>query len=98
MKRVLRGAIAMMVCAVGLFAHHSYGLFYHTDQQVTLKGTVSTVLFDMDKPHVMLTIETVGSGTWQAEWTSPKTLTTYGVKPDSIKVGDVLEIEASPAI
>jgi hypothetical protein len=98
MKRLLLTGIVMLACAVGLLAHHSYGMYYHTDQQVTLKGKVAKIDFDMKKPHVMLTIDTAQSGQWQAEWTRPQTLTMYGVMPDTVKTGDVLEIEGSPAI
>jgi hypothetical protein len=78
-----------------LWAHHSYGTFYATDHRVTLKGQVTKVAFS--NPHVMLTIETKDSGTWQAEWTNIDALTRQGVRADTVQAGDVLEIEASPA-
>ena len=95
MKRALWLVFAVFGCSAGLWAHHSYGMFYFTDQHVTLKGTVSKITF-VD-PHAMLTIETKNSGTWQAEWTKPATLVQYGVQADTVKVGDVLEIQGSPS-
>ena len=96
MKRSLRVGVALLGCAAALLAHHGYVLFYHIDQHLTLKGQVTKVIFE--EPHVRLTLATKGSGTWDAEWTKPTTLAVDGVKPDTVKVGDVLEIEASPAI
>jgi hypothetical protein len=96
MKRLLGTGIAMMVCAAGLLAHHSYGTFYYTDRHVTLKGTVAKIAFDLDKPHVMLTIQTENSGVWEAEWTSPNTLGIQGVKPDTVKIGDFCRSMAVP--
>lgn len=70
-------------------------MFYLTDHRVTLKGQVAKVSFV--NPHVMLTIETKNSGTWQAEWTSVDNLARQGVRQDTVQTGDFLEIEGSPA-
>jgi Family of unknown function (DUF6152) len=95
MRRTLTFGLAVLTCATGLLAHHSYGTFYKIDQRVTLKGQVSKVTFS--NPHVMLTIETKSSGTWQAEWTNTDSLMRQGVRQDTIQAGDVLEIDASPS-
>ena len=96
MKRsVFASTAALFLTCTGLWAHHSYSTFYLTDHRVTLKGQVTKVSFL--NPHVMLTIETKNSGTWQAEWTNVDSLARQGVKPDTILTGDFLEIEGSPA-
>jgi hypothetical protein len=95
MRRALTLGLAILICTALLWAHHSYGTFYATDHRVTLKGTVAKVAFR--DPHVLLTVETKNSGTWQAEWTNTNSLTRQGVRQDTIRVGDVLEIEGSPA-
>ena len=96
MKRiVLASAVALLLTCTGLWGHHSYGMFYLTDHRVTLKGQVSKVSFA--NPHVMLTIETAKSGTWQAEWTNVDSLARQGVRQETVKTGDFLEIEGSPA-
>src|SRR5436189_4189720 len=82
----------LLTCSAGLWAHHSYSMFYLTDHRVTLKGQVSFA-----NPHVMLTIETKNSGTWRAEWTSVDNLARQGVRQDTVQAGDFLEIEGSPA-
>ena len=96
MKRIVfASTVGLLLTCTGLWAHHSYSMFYLTDHRVTLKGQVAKVSFL--NPHVMLTIETKNSGTWQAEWTNVDSLARQGVKPDTIHTGDFLEIEGSPA-
>lgn len=95
MRRVLTIGFAILTCTAALWAHHSYGTFYATDHRVTLKGQVAKVSFS--NPHVMLTVETKNSGTWQAEWTNVESLTRQGVRQDTVHIGDVLEIVASPS-
>jgi len=60
-----------------------------------LKGQVTKISFL--NPHVMLTIETAKSGTWQAEWTNVDSLARQGVRKETVQTGDFLEIEGSPA-
>ncbi len=95
MMRLVRTAVAVLACSAGLWAHHAYATFYNIDQRVTLKGRVASVQFTA--PHVMLTIETKSSGRWQAEWTNIAALAQGGVVADTVKVGDVLEIDGSPS-
>lgn len=95
MRRAPALGLAILTCTTALWAHHSYSMFYATDHRVTLKGQVTKVAFS--NPHVMLTLETKNSGTWQAEWTNTDALKRQGVQADTIHLGDVLEIEASPA-
>jgi hypothetical protein len=96
MKRTLITTLALLLTGTaGLWAHHSYSTFYLTDHRVTLKGQVSKVSFA--NPHVMLTIETAKSGTWQAEWTNVDSLARQGVRQETVQTGDLLEIEGSPA-
>ena len=92
MKRII---LFLVACAGMVWAHHSYPKFYFTDQRVTLKGQVTKVVFD--DPHAVLTIETKESGIWLAEWTKPSTLRKYGVQADTVRTGDFLEIQGSPA-
>ena len=60
-----------------------------------LKGQVTKISFL--NPHVMLTIETAKSGTWQAEWTNVDSLARQRVRKETVQTGDFLEIEGSPA-
>ena len=94
-QTVFTTAALLLTCTAGLWAHHGYSTFYLTDHRVTLKGQVAKVSFL--NPHVMLTIQTKNSGTWQAEWTSVDNLARHGVRQDTVQTGDFLEIEGSPA-
>jgi|KBSMisStandDraft_5_1062788.scaffolds.fasta_scaffold2288023_1 hypothetical protein len=85
----------LLLLAVSLGAHHSYGALYDLRQTVILKGKVAKVAFK--EPHVILSIETKGSGVWDAEWTSMMGLLRRGIDANTIRVGDILEIEGSPA-
>jgi hypothetical protein len=96
MKRIVfASTAALLLSCTGLWAHHGYSMFYLTDHPVTLKGQVAKVSFL--NPHVMLTIETKNSGTWQAEWTNVDSLARQGVQQETVQTGDFLEIEGSPA-
>jgi len=95
MRRLALTAIGVLLVAGSLLAHHSWGGFYDLHQQVILKGKVSKVAFK--DPHVILTIETRDSGTWQAEMTSAADLQRRGFSEDTFKIGDFLEIVGSPS-
>ena len=96
MKKLTMGAMGVLPLIAGaLLAHHSWGGFYDLRQQVILKGKVSKV--DFKEPHVVLTIETQGSGSWLAEFTNVADLKRNGIIEDTLKVGDFLEIVRSPA-
>jgi len=95
MKARFLSALAISAMAMTAWAHHSYGMFYELDKAVLMKGRVGTISFV--EPHVRLTIETTSSGSWEAEWTSPNALMRAGVGNDTLHIGDLLEIEGSPA-
>ena len=97
MKTSLFAAVAILLLAAGtLRAHHSYGMFYDLRQTVILKGKVTKLSFA--EPHVRITVDTARSGTWEAEWTGPQSLTRQGIDERTIRPGDILEIDGSPAL
>ena len=89
-------ALATLALLMPLTAHHAYQLFYAVDQEVILRGRVSSYVFS--EPHVMLTVETKNSGTWKAEWTNPSALRRQGIDQTTLHPGDELEIHGSPAL
>jgi hypothetical protein len=96
MKRLTLMIIGGLLFAVGLLlAHHSYGADFDLRQTVILKGKVAKVFFK--DPHVTLTIETKNSGIWEAEWTQASGLMRRGISESTIRPGDFMEIEGSPA-
>src|SRR5262245_53157817 len=95
MKRIkLMVVAALLLTKCPILDHHSYGQYYDLEQSVILKGKVAKVSFKA--PHVILSIETKGSGTWDAEWTNLMALKRAGVDENTIRVGDDLVIEACP--
>ncbi len=96
MKNLRLIAIGALLLTTGsLLAHHSGGAIYDLRQQVILKGRVTKVTFR--NPHSTLTIETKNSSTWEGEWTSWDGLARQGVREETIKSGDFLEMVGSPA-
>ncbi len=85
----------MGVSPLPSWAHHSFALF-DTAKTVTIKGVVSR--FEFTNPHVTIYVESgeppkrfkVESGSVNA------LMRKDGWKPDSIKVGDMVEIKFNP--
>ena len=98
---VLRRAIcASSVAAVSVLplaasAHHSFALF-DTTKTVTIKGVVSR--FEFTNPHVAIYVESGDPPKrFKVESGSVNALTRKGGwKPDSIKVGDKVEVTFNP--
>ena len=95
MKKLTFAVIGALLLTSSLLAHHSWGGVYDLHQQILLKGRVVKVTYR--NPHSTLTIETRNSGTWEGEWTSWDGLSRQGIREDTIKVGDVLEILGCPS-
>jgi hypothetical protein len=95
MKKRSLAVIGALLFSGSLLAHHSWGGIYDLQKQVLLKGRVVKVTYR--NPHSTLTIETRNSGTWEGEWTSWDGLSHHGIREDTIRVGDFLEILGSPS-
>jgi hypothetical protein len=95
MKKLTLAIIGALLLTGSLLAHHGWGGIYDLHKQVLLKVRVVKVTFR--NPHSTLTIETKNSGIWEGEWTSWDGLTRHGIREDTIKVGDSLEILGSPS-
>ena len=76
-------------------AHHSFAMFDQT-QVVRVSGTVTR--FDWQNPHTWLYIATEegGGAAYSFETSSPSSLASTGWTPDSIQVGDYVEIDFHP--
>jgi len=86
--------LTTMLVAIPAFAHHSVIAEYDEKKAVTLKGTV--VKFDWTNPHVFVELD-VNGDTWGVEFPSRIELKRDGWTQDSIHIGDVATINASPA-
>ena len=76
-------------------AHHSFAMFDQT-QIVSVTGTITR--FDWQNPHTWLYLATEdGSGAaYSFETSSPSSLMSTGWTPDSVHVGDRVEIDYHP--
>jgi hypothetical protein len=84
------GALAMLVAASPLFAHHAWPVNRST--QVTVKGTVTT--YTWGNPHVMIALDVAADdGTiekWEVGGPSPNRMTANGWDRNTLKAGDVI--------
>ncbi len=80
------------------FAHHSTAEFDYT-KQVTIKGTVKEVQWTNPHSYIQLIVD--GENGEQVQWSveigSPSLNINMGWRKDSVKFGDVVTINLSPA-
>jgi hypothetical protein len=91
MYRWSLAAVAVVIIALPLFAHHGNAA-YDTTKTVTVQGTITD--FEFINPHVMVFFETKndkrGVEKWQGELTSPNHLMRTGWTKGTLKPGDQL--------
>jgi hypothetical protein len=80
-------------------AHHSYAATFDVDHHINLDGKV--VQFGFRNPHSFIQIEVPdgkgGTTRWSVEWSGTASLTSQGITPGTLKVGDIVKIVASPS-
>ena len=90
---------AMVLSAVGAFAHHSLGATYQGDKEVTLEGKIVQLL--LRNPHSFLQIDVVDKSgmtqRWSLEWRGSGSLGMQGIKRDTLKAGDEITVTISPS-
>ena len=98
-----RLAIVMGVAAIAAsgqaLAHHSFAAEFDAQKPLKLTGAVTKV--EWSNPHIWFFMDVKNEdGTvtnWGFEMGSPNSLLRSGWKRDSMKLGDVVEVEASRA-
>ena len=92
-------AVAAMLPALPVAAHHSFGGTYNVDRQITLKGKI--VQLTLRSPHSFVYVEVAGadgsSERWTIEGASAQQFAQQGFDKDAFKVGDPVEILGNPS-
>ena len=102
MKRILiaslGSALALVVAALPLVAHHGRGNTYNMQSEVSLKGTVTEVAWR--NPHIAIFIDVKDSSgkvvNWAIEHSNIVTLAKQGYNRTTLKVGQEVTIVVNP--
>ena len=82
-----------------VYAHHSLGATYDSSKELKLEGKIVEIL--LRNPHSFLHVEAPDSEgvmqRWSFEWRGVGSLTQQGVKRDTFKVGDEVEVGGNPS-
>ena len=89
-------ALLLLASPVPALAHHSFAVFFNSDQDVvSVKGTVQTYRFT--NPHgvidMVVTPAAGGQELWRVETNSPSVLMRRGWTKESIMPGEVITVQ-----
>ena len=90
---VLSLCAGLLTSAIPLFAHHAISAEFDTTKPIKFEGTVKSV--DWMNPHIYVNIEATENGKtvlYSVEGGPPNALFRQGWRPDSLKVGDKVQV------
>ncbi len=93
------GLLASLLGTRPVFAHHSGAAVFDTTKKLELKGVVTRMEWTNPHAHFFLDVK-AADGTvtnWNLELASPSILLRNGWKRDSLKAGDAVTVDGSPA-
>jgi hypothetical protein len=97
MKRNSLIALSLCICLLGgtlpILAHHAISAEFDTTKPIKFDGTVKTV--DWMNPHIYVNIEAKENGKtilYSVEGGPPNALFRNGWRPDTLKVGDKVQV------
>src|SRR6185436_2389572 len=86
-------SVALLAAAVPVLAHHAISAEFDTTKPIKFEGTVKSV--DWMNPHIYVNIEAKENGkavVYSVEGGPPNALFRQGWRPDSLKVGDKVQV------
>jgi hypothetical protein len=96
---LIAAAAGLLLAAVPMFAHHSFGAEFDANKPVKLRGKV--VRIEFVNPHAWIHVdvkESDGTTTeWMIEGGSPNALVRHGITKDTLPVGSEVIFEGSQA-
>ena len=96
---VLTAGFCLLMSAAPALAHHSFLAEFDAKQPIRVTGTVTKV--DWQNPHTWFYIDVKDDSgkiaNWGMEMGSPNLLLRLGWARNSLKIGDVVTVEASRA-
>jgi hypothetical protein len=95
MKRIVFVSFcaALLSAAIPLMAHHAISAEFDVNKPIKFEGTVKSV--DWMNPHIYVNIESKADGKttlYSVEGGPPNALFRQGWRPDSLKVGDHVQV------
>jgi hypothetical protein len=90
---VLSFSAALAIAAIPVAAHHAISAEFDVSKPIKFEGTVKSV--DWMNPHIYVNIEAKENGkttVYSVEGGPPNALFRQGWRPDSLKVGDHVEV------
>jgi hypothetical protein len=98
MRLMLAAGAALLAVAVSVpVAHHSFAAEYDRDKPLTLTGAVTRIEWQNPHAYFYLDVKDAATGrvaNWAFEMGAPAVLQRTGWKRSSMKIGDVLTVEA----
>jgi len=87
--------LAGLVLPAAAFAHHSFAVFFDSQKNISVTGTV--VAFKFVNPHGVLVMNVKNQDGVEEEWkfetNSPSVLRRRGWTPESLKAGETITVE-----
>jgi hypothetical protein len=85
--------IGLLLAAIPVLAHHAISAEFDTTKPIKFEGTVKTV--DWMNPHIYVNIEAKENGktiVYSVEGGPPNSLYRQGWRPDTLKIGDKVQV------
>jgi Family of unknown function (DUF6152) len=94
-SKFMKFALAALIAALPVAAHHSFAAEYDASKPVTIKGKF--VKMDWINPHSWVHLEVTGedgkAAQWKAEALPPNGLYRQGWRKDTLKAGEEISVE-----